>query len=231
VKALVVIPTYNEKPNLTKLLPAIFDQKLGVDVLIVDDNSPDGTGQYVKDLAHSLYQRQLFLLAREGKQGLGKAYIAGFQWALSRDYEIVISMDADFSHPPKLLPDLLQNIEAHDEVIASRYISGGGVKNWPWLRRMISQGGNLYARFILKTPIKDLTGGYKCYRATLLQAISLETLTTRGFAFQIEITYRTFKKGLKIKEIPFTFIDREIGSSKMSAFIFIEALWAVWRMR
>ena len=227
---LVIIPTYNERENITRLLPAVY-AAADVHVLVVDDASPDGTGDYVEELAGGPYAGRLFLLRRAGKLGLGTAYIAGFKWALARNYQRIIEMDADFSHNPRYLPELLAASETADLVLGSRYVPGGGVRNWPWHRRLISQGGSLYARTILGLSVRDLTGGFKCFRREVLAAIDLDSVKASGYFFQIEMTYRAHLKGFKIREIPIVFDERTAGKSKMSKAIFLEALFMVWRLR
>lgn len=228
---LIVIPTYNERKNLTELLALIYRQDKDFHVLIVDDNSPDGTGELVAELIQSDYANKLFLLTRPGKLGLGTAYIAGFKWALARDYQYIFEMDADFSHNPKYLKQFLAAAQDCDLVLGSRYIPGGGVTNWSVMRRIISYGGSLYSRIILGLPFKDLTGGYKCFRRELLENIDLDDVQSNGYSFQIELTYRAFLKSFTIREVPIIFEERAAGKSKMSRKIFREAIWMVWKLR
>lgn len=228
---LIVIPTYNERKNLPELLALIYQQKEAFHVLIVDDHSPDGTGELVHELIQSHYPDKLFLLARAGKMGLGTAYIAGFKWALARNYQYIFEMDADFSHNPKYLEQFIATAEKCDLVLGSRYIPGGGVTNWNIIRRIISYGGSLYSRMILGLPFKDLTGGYKCFRRELLESMDLDDVHSNGYSFQIELTYRAFLKSFIIKEIPIIFEERAAGNSKMSGKIFIEAVWMVLKLR
>nr|WP_320146489.1 polyprenol monophosphomannose synthase [uncultured Anaeromusa sp.] len=229
---LIIIPTYNEKENLGPLLEAIYEIRPDIHVLVVDDNSPDGTGQLVAEWADSpQYEGRLFLLRRAGKLGLGTAYIAGFRWALARSYRRILEMDADFSHNPRYLPDLLAAAEEADLVLGSRYVSGGGVKNWGFWRRFLSRGGSLYARVLLGLPYQDLTGGFKCFRREVLETLDLGAVRSNGYSFQIELTYRAHCKGFKIKEVPIVFEDREVGKSKMSKHIFLEAVLMVWKLR
>ena len=229
---LIIIPTYNEKENLGPLLEAIYEIRPDVHVLVVDDNSPDGTGQLVAEWADSpQYEGRLFLLRRAGKLGLGTAYIAGFRWALARSYRRILEMDADFSHNPRYLPDLLAAAEEADLVLGSRYVPGGGVKNWGFWRRFLSRGGSLYARVLLGLPYQDLTGGFKCFRREVLETLDLGAVRSNGYSFQIELTYRAHCKGFKIKEVPIVFEDREVGKSKMSKHIFWEAVLMVWKLR
>ena len=229
---LIIIPTYNEKENLGPLLEAIYGIRPDIHVLVVDDNSPDGTGQLVADWAETpQYEGRLFLLRRAGKLGLGTAYIAGFRWALARSYRRILEMDADFSHNPRYLPDLLAAAEEADLVLGSRYVPGGGVKNWGFWRRFLSRGGSLYARVLLGLPYQDLTGGFKCFRREVLETLDLGAVRSNGYSFQIELTYRAHCKGFKIKEVPIIFEDREVGKSKMSKHIFLEAVLMVWKLR
>ncbi len=230
MKNIVILPTYNEKENITKIIQAIFDLKQPLDILIVDDNSPDGTGKIADKLAYQ-HKNHLFVLHRQGKEGLGRAYIAGFKWALERNYDNIIQMDADFSHDPKYLKDMLREIKNNDLVIGSRYVKGGGTKGWPIHRKIISRGGSLYSKIILGISLNDLTGGFKCWRANLLKKIGLDTITSNGYSFQIEMNYRAYRKRAKIKEIPIIFVDRTNGKSKMSKKIFREAIFKVWQIR
>lgn len=227
---LVIIPTYNEKENLTNIVKAVF-AKIDTHILIVDDNSPDGTGELAEELASGEFRDRLFVLHREKKEGLGKAYVAGFKWALARDYQHIFEMDADFSHNPDYLPQFLEKIRDYDLVIGSRYVRGGGVENWSFFRMLISRGGSLYSRMVLGIPIRDLTGGFKCFRRIVLESINLDNLFLSGFGFQIEMNYRTYKKGFRVFELPIIFRDRMFGKSKMSQRIFFEALLMVIRLR
>lgn len=228
---LIIIPTYNESDNIEKLLDLISRTDPAAHVLIVDDNSPDRTYEIVERLMQTSYPGRLFLLKRAGKLGLGTAYIAGFKWALARDYDYIFEMDADFSHDPKYLPAFLAAIEKHDLVLGSRYVPGGGVKNWGLLRKFISRGGSLYARTILGLSLRDLTGGFKCFRRQVLEAIDLDSVKSNGYSFQIEMTYRARCKGFRICETPIVFEDRTAGKSKMSRKIFLEAVLMVWKLR
>jgi len=228
---LVVIPTYNERANLVELLALVYKEVQDIHVLIVDDNSPDGTAQLVKELIHNHYQDKLFLIERSGKLGLGTAYIAGFKWALERDYQYIYEMDADFSHNPGYLNCFLKAAEQYDLVLGSRYVEGGGITNWSMMRRVISRGGSLYSRIVLGLPFNDLTGGYKCFRRQVLEQIDLDDVKSNGYSFQIELTYRAFLKGFTIKEIPIVFEERAAGISKMSRTIFLEAVMMVWKLR
>ncbi len=228
---LVIIPTYNEKENVEKIIRKVFTLSGSFHVLIVDDGSPDGTAAIVRNLQND-FSHQLHLLERTGKQGLGTAYIAGFKWALQKNYEFIFEMDADFSHNPE---DLLRLHEAcfanADVAIGSRYVSKGKVVNWPWDRILISKGGALYTRLITWMPVKDPTAGFVCYRRKVLQSIPLDEVTFIGYAFQIEMKYRAWKLGFKLQEVPITFIDRTEGISKMSKGIVTEAIYGVWKMR
>ena len=228
---LIIIPTYNESDNIEKLLDLISRTDPAAHVLIVDDNSPDRTYEIVERLMQTSYPGRLFLLKRAGKLGLGTAYIAGFKWALARDYDYIFEMDADFSHDPKYLPAFLAAIEKHDLVLGSRYVPGGGVKNWGLLRKIISRGGSLYARTILGLSLRDLTGGFKCFRRQVLESIDLDAVKPNGYSFQIEMTYRARCKGFRICETPIVFEDRTAGKSKMSRKIFLEAVLMVWKLR
>jgi len=228
---LVIIPTYNERANIKKLLPSIYQAVPDIHVLIVDDNSPDGTGELVNNLAITKYTNQLFVLHRASKLGLGTAYIAGFKWALDRNYRYIMEMDADLSHNPDYLAQFFKASQTFDLVIGSRYIPGGGVRNWGWTRKIISKGGGLYSRLILGLPVNDLTGGYKCFRREVLEALDLDSIRSVGYSFQIEMTYRTFLHGFTIQELPIIFDDRAGGKSKMSGGIFREALLMIPRLR
>ncbi|HRI49066.1 MAG TPA: polyprenol monophosphomannose synthase [Pseudomonadota bacterium] len=229
-RTLIIIPTYNERDNLTSLHTQIHDALPAADILVVDDNSPDGTGQ----LADSLAAKHSYLkvLHRAGKLGLGTAYIAGFRYAIEHGYDYVFEMDADFSHDPCYLPSLLgAAVEGADVVIGSRRVPGGGTENWGLGRQLISSGGSLYARTILGLPIQDLTSGFKCFRRSVLEAIDLESVRSNGYSFQIEMTYRAIQRGFRVVEVPIVFVDRRAGQSKMSRSIFLEAMGMVWRMR
>jgi dolichol-phosphate mannosyltransferase len=228
-RALVVVPTYNESVNLPLIVPQILAQDPRLDVLIVDDNSPDGTGQLADQLAAA--DARVHVLHRPGKGGLGKAYLAGFRWALERDYELVFEMDADFSHDPEFLAEFLRAVENADLVIGSRYKTGVNVINWPISRLLLSLGANQYARWITGLPIMDSTGGFKCFRRRVLQAIDFERVRSNGYAFQIEMSFRAWKKGFRLVEIPIVFTDRIEGQSKMNKRIVREAIWMVWWLR
>ena len=228
-RALVVVPTYNERTNIPLLVPAILLQDPRIDVLVVDDNSPDGTGQLADDLARA--DSRVHVLHRPAKEGLGKAYLAGFRWALDRGYDYVFEMDADFSHDPKFLPEFLRAIEDVDLVVGSRYKSGVNVINWPMSRLLLSIGANQYARVVTGLPLADSTGGFKCFRRKVLEAIALDRVKSNGYAFQIEMSFLAWKKGFRIREIPIVFTDRVEGQSKMNKRIVREAIWMVWWLR
>ena len=229
MKTLIIIPTYNEIDNLPPLLEKIFSYAPEAVVLIVDDNSPDGTGK-LADKIHN-ENGKVEVLHRTGKQGLGTAYIAGFKYAIEHGYDVAFEMDADFSHDPHYLPDFLKAIENADLVIGSRYIAGGGTPNWSILRRLISGGGNIFARIVLGIPVHDCTAGYRCYRRRVLESIDLDTIQSQGYAFQIELAYRVMKQGFKIIETPIIFMDRRVGKSKMSRRIVIEGFTFVLKAR
>ena len=230
-KKVVIIPTYNEKDNIKKMIRFIFTMNKEFDILIIDDNSPDGTGAIVKSL-QKRYPARLFLIERKGKLGLGTAYITGFKWALEKNYDLIFEMDADFSHNPK---DLLQLDKAcqngADLAIGSRYVSGVNVINWPMGRVLMSYYASCYVRFITGMKIMDTTAGFKCYKNKVLQAIEFEKIRSKGYAFQIEMKFTTWKLGFTIVEVPIVFTDRRYGSSKMSGGIFNEALWGVIGMK
>jgi len=227
-KAVVCLPTYNERENLEPMLRALGDKD--VRVLVIDDNSPDGTGELADRLAAEL--GYVDVLHRESKEGLGPAYLAGFRRALESDAELVLEMDCDFSHDPDYVPRLIAAVEdGADLALGSRYVPGGGVRNWGLLRRVISAGGSLYARVILSVKVRDLTGGFKCYRRAVLESIDLDAVDSKGYAFQIETTYRALRAGFKVVEVPITFADREVGGSKMSKAIVAEAIWKVPGLR
>ncbi len=232
MKALVIIPTYNEKENISAIIEAVFNLNTGYEILIIEDGSPDGTAQIVKIMQKN-YVNKLHLIERKGKLGLGTAYITGFKWALARDYTHVFEMDADFSHNPHDLPRLLSACthEGAGLAVGSRYIKGGKIINWPIGRIMMSYFGSLYVRIILWINIKDTTAGFKCYTRETLSALALDEVQFMGYAFQIEMKYRTLKKGFKVVEVPICFTDRKLGQSKMGSSIFKEALLGVLKMR
>jgi len=229
-RALVIVPTYNEKANIERIIATTLAQDPRLEMLIVDDNSPDGTGQIVDALADC--DSRVHALHRPGKQGLGTAYVAGFRWALERDYAYVFEMDADFSHDPAHLTDFLRAIQDADLVLGSRYRKGRvTVVNWPMSRLILSYFANMYARVVTGLALDDSTGGYKCFRRSVLEAIDLSAVRSNGYAFQIEMSFRAWKKGFKIVEIPIVFVDRTEGTSKMSKRIVREAVGMVWRLR
>jgi dolichol-phosphate mannosyltransferase len=228
-RALVCLPTYDERENVVPITEAILAATPDVDVLVIDDNSPDGTGRLADAIAAR--EPRVKVLHRSGKQGLGKAYLAGFDWALRRDYELVLEMDADFSHDPRYLPGMLEAARGADLVLGSRNVPGGGTVNWGMGRKLISRGGSLYARTILGIPVRDLTGGFKCFRREVLESIDLQTVECTGYAFQIELTFRALRRGFRVVEIPIVFVDRRVGQSKMSRRIVLEALGKVWSIR
>jgi dolichol-phosphate mannosyltransferase len=226
VRILICLPTYNERENLESMVRAIGSLGLeGLEVLVIDDTSPDGTGDIAERLANEL--PWVHVLHRERKEGLGPAYLAGFRRALELGADFVFEMDCDFSHDPADVPRLTAAAEDADLALGSRYVEGGGTRNWGLVRRFISRGGSLYAQVLLQLGIRDLTGGFKCYRRTVLETIDLDAITSRGYAFQIETTYRTLRAGFRVVEVPIVFADREVGGSKMSRAIVLEAIWKV----
>ncbi|HEY6626841.1 MAG TPA: polyprenol monophosphomannose synthase, partial [Ignavibacteriaceae bacterium] len=214
MKTLIIIPTYNELENLPRLLPEVLSKDESIDVLIVDDNSPDGTAAFVESQMKN--NNRIHLIKRQSKQGLGTAYIAGFKYALQNNFQFIFEMDADFSHDPKEIPRFLDEIKNSDVVLGSRYINGVNVINWPLRRLLLSSFANLYTSIITGLPVHDSTGGFKCFRREVLEAIDLNKVRSNGYAFQIEMTFKAWKKGFKIKEIPIIFVDRVKGKSKMS---------------
>ena len=228
-RALIIFPTYNEKDNIEKIVHAVLPLDPRVHVLVVDDNSPDGTGQIVDRLAKQ--ESKVHVLHREKKEGLGRAYIAGFKWALEHEFDFIFEMDADFSHGPEYIKDFLREIQNHDLVIGSRYINGVNVINWPMSRLLLSYFANVYTRLVTGIPLRDATGGFKCFRKDVLAALNLDSIGSNGYSFQIEVSMRVWKKGFRIKEIPIIFYDRTAGESKMSKKIVREAIWMVWLLR
>jgi dolichol-phosphate mannosyltransferase len=227
-RALVIIPTYNEKENIRSIVELVLSQAPNVDVLVVDDNSPDGTAVVVDEMAKA--NSRVHLMSRPGKLGLGTAYIAGFKWGLRRGYAYLIEMDADFSHDPREIPNMLRAVQEADLVLGSRYINGVRVVNWPLRRLVLSKGASYYVRIITGLPVADPTGGFKCFRRVVLEAFELDRVRSNGYAFQIEMTYKTWMRGFRVREIPITFADRYAGQSKMSGHIVREALWMVWAL-
>jgi len=229
MKGVVVVPTYNERENIEELIEKTLSTSPDIDILIVDDNSPDGTGEIAEKIAKE--NPRVKVLHRPGKMGLGSAYVEGFKWALKKGYDFIMEMDADFSHNPEDIPRFIEKIKEYDLVIGSRYTDGVSVVNWPISRLLLSYFANIYARTVTGVPIMDLTGGFKCFRREVLESINLDTIMSDGYAFQIEMNYRAYKKGFRITEIPIIFIERRAGSSKMSKKIVWEAFWLVWKLR
>jgi dolichol-phosphate mannosyltransferase len=227
VTPVVCLPTYNERDNIERMVRTLGEH--GVRVLVIDDNSPDGTGEIADRLAAELGHVEV--LHRERKQGLGPAYLDGFRRALAEGAELILEMDCDFSHNPADVPRLIAAAAEADLVLGSRYVEGGSIENWGPMRRFVSAGGSTYARLLLGVPIRDLTGGFKCFRREVLERIDLDTITAKGYAFQIETTYRALRAGFRVREIPIAFVDREHGGSKMSKAIVLEAAWRVPVMR
>jgi len=229
MKSIIIIATYNEKENIEKLIGEIRKLNRDFHVLIIDDNSPDGTGTIADWLAKKY--SEVFAIHRPAKLGLGTAYVTGFKYAVDNNYDLIFTMDADFSHQPKYLIDLLEKAKEYDLVIGSRYVKDGGIQNWPLHRLILSRGANIYVRMVTGLPIFDSTGGFNCYRRKVLEKIDLDTIVSDGYAFQIEMKYRLWKKEFSIKEIPITFIDRARGKSKISKRIMFQALFLVWKLR
>ena len=227
--AVVCLPTYNERENLERMLHALGEHD--VRVLVIDDNSPDGTGEIADRLAAA--DSRISVLHRRGKEGLGAAYLAGFAWALERGYGVVVEMDADGSHPPEALPAMLERLRTADLVLGSRWVPGGRVVNWPRSRELLSRGGNLYTRLMLGVPMRDATAGYRAFRAATLRGLDLQGVQSQGYCFQVDLSRRTVRAGFRIAEVPITFVERERGESKMSQAIVTEALWrvTVWGLR
>ncbi|MCF6269643.1 MAG: polyprenol monophosphomannose synthase [Melioribacteraceae bacterium] len=228
-KVIVIIPTYNERLNIEKMLHTVIELYPNIHILVVDDNSPDGTGDFVK--AKSEEDERIHVIQRAGKMGLGTAYVAGFRYLLERDYDYAIQMDADFSHDPKEIANLLIAIEENDLVIGSRYIQGVNVINWPMSRLLLSYFASIYTRVITGMPVMDATGGFKCFRREVLESIDLDKIKANGYSFQIEMNFKTYKMNYRIKEIPIVFMDRIEGVSKMSKKIVREAVTMVWKLR
>lgn len=229
-RILVIVPTYNERENIARLLPQVLEQDPGIDVLVIDDASPDGTGRVADRLADE--NARIHVLHRRGKLGLGTAYLQGFRWGLERDYGLLFEMDADFSHDPTHLPQFLEAVRRRDVVLGSRYLEGRvTVINWPIARLVLSYCANVYARWVTRLPVADATSGYKCFRREVLEQIELDRVAAEGYAFQIELSLRAWKRGFRIGEIPIVFVDRDSGESKMSKRIVWEAVWRVWHLR
>ena len=229
MKSLVIIPTYNEVENIQRLIPELMALDPAIRVLVVDDNSPDGTGKLVDDMARE--NDRISVLHRPAKLGLGSAYVAGFKYAVKQDVDCIFEMDADFSHDPAMVPDFLEQIKSCDVVIGSRYISGINVVNWPMSRLLLSYFANLYTRLVTGMTIRDATSGYKCFRREVLESINLDDVRSDGYAFQIEMNFRCWRKGYRLKEIPIIFVDRRSGTSKLSQGVINEAVWIVWWLR
>ncbi|MBN2424348.1 MAG: polyprenol monophosphomannose synthase [Calditrichaceae bacterium] len=228
-KALIIIPTYNEIQNISRIIEEIFKSEPRIHILILDDSSPDGTADAVKSIMKS--NRNIHLIERPGKMGLGSAYITGFKFALEKGYEYIFEMDADFSHNPAEIPNFLKAIQENDMVLGSRYIKGVNVVNWPLKRLLLSYYANMYTRLVTGMPVRDATGGFKCFRRKVLENIDFSKISSNGYAFQIELTFKAWRKGFKIYEIPIIFIDRVFGESKLSGKIMWEAFFLVWRLR
>jgi len=224
-RVLVIVPTYNEKENLPLIVGRIRAATPDVHILVADDNSPDGTGAIADDLVAA--DDHVHVMHRKGKEGLGAAYLAGFAWALDKGYDVVIEMDADGSHQPEELHRLLSALQDADLVLGSRYVPGGQVRNWPKSREFLSRGGNTYTRIMLRIPFHDATGGYRAFRASALRALQLDQVASQGYCFQVDLAWRASRMGLRVKEVPITFVERELGASKMSRHIVVEALWRV----
>lgn len=229
MKTIVVIPTYNERDNIENIVEEVLKVDSNINALVVDDNSPDGTADAVKKMQRN--NERVHLIVRAGKMGLGTAYCDGFAYALDRGFEAIMEMDADFSHDPNEIPNFLEALKTNDLVIGSRYVNGVNVVNWPLSRLILSYGANIYTQIITGMPIKDATGGFKCFRADALRKIDLKSIRSNGYGFQIEMNYRMRKLGARIKEIPIVFIDRRSGVSKMSKKIILEAVFLVWKLR
>lgn len=228
-RSLVIIPTYNEAENITRLIPDVIGQAPNIDVLVVDDNSPDGTAGLVREMMKTDYR--IHVLDRPRKMGLGTAYVRGFKFAIEQGYDYVFEMDADFSHSPREIPNFLKKILQYDLVLGSRYVNGVRVLNWPMRRLLLSYSANVYTQIITGLPVHDATGGFKCFRRSVLEAIDLDKVKSNGYAFQIEMSFKAWKKGFRIAEIPIIFLDRRSGVSKMSRKIVYEAMFMLWTLR
>jgi dolichol-phosphate mannosyltransferase len=226
---MVIVPTYNERENIEALLTRLLALPCGVEVLVVDDGSPDGTGEIVE--RKRAQEPRIHVLHRSAKMGLGSAYVAGFKYALSQGADYVFEMDADFSHDPDAIPEFLEEIKHYDLVLGSRYLKGVTVVNWPLSRLILSYSANVYSRIVTGLPVKDATGGFKCFRRAVLESLDLDRIRSDGYSFQIEVSFKCWRKGFSITEIPITFVDRHQGISKMSHRIIWEAAWMVWRLR
>jgi len=231
-RVLVIVPTYNERENLPRIVARLRAAVPAADVLVADDSSPDGTGEIADEIAAG--DPGVHVVHRKGKEGLGAAYLHGFAWGMEHGYDVLVEMDADGSHPPEQLPDLLERIDAGaDLVLGSRYVPGGSVVNWPRSREVLSRGGNLYARLALGIDLRDATGGYRAFRRTTLEKLDLHDIASQGYCFQIDLAQRAIRRGLRVEEVPITFVEREFGTSKMSRAIVVEALWRLttWGVR
>jgi dolichol-phosphate mannosyltransferase len=229
MKILIIVPTYNERENIEKLIQRIFDLRLDLEILVVDDNSPDSTGEIAERLAAE--DQRIHVLHRGGKLGLGSAYVEGFKYALSNGYDLIFEMDADLSHDPGYIPDFLDKISEYDVVLGSRYLTGVNVINWPLKRLLLSYCANWIARLVTGLPMRDSTGGFKCFRRRVLESIDLDKIHSEGYAFQIEMSFRAWKKGFRICEIPIIFCDRQKGKSKLSSKDAREAAWMIWKLK
>ncbi len=229
MKAIIIIPTYNELNNIQKMIPILISSYPEMDILVVDDNSPDGTGDYVKKLSEE--NNRIHVLQRAAKSGLGTAYVAGFKYMLKNGFDLAFQMDADFSHDPKEIKNFLKEIDSYDLIVGSRYIQGVNVVNWPMRRLLLSYFANKYSKVVTGLPMCDGTGGFKCFKRKVLEAIDLDNIHSNGYAFQIEMNFKAWKKGFKLKEIPIVFVDRIEGTSKMSKKIVREAVFMVWKLR
>lgn len=229
MSATVVIPTYNERQNIERIVPALLDGREGLSVIVVDDSSPDGTADVARRMSDA--DKRVSVIVRPQKQGIGPAYLAGFQRALEEGADFIVQMDADFSHPVEMVPELLRLAHEYDLVLGSRYLNGITVVNWPMSRLLLSYYGNAYARWVTGLPVADVTGGFKCWRRELLARIPLERVRSNGYAFQIEMTFRAWQLGARLHETPILFVDRTVGDSKMNKRIALEALWIVWWLR
>jgi dolichol-phosphate mannosyltransferase len=229
MKKLVIIPTYNEIENIQKLLPELMQLDSIFDILVVDDSSPDQTAGFVEHFKKN--NSRVYLLVRKEKNGLGKAYITGFKWGIENSYDVLVEMDADFSHRPQDLKTILSEIENNSVVVGSRYVPGGATVNWGFVRKLISRGGSLYSRLILGYPVRDWTGGFNAWKTEVLKKIGLDQIQSNGYSFQIELKYKAQKNGYQVKEIPIIFEDRKLGQSKMNFKIVIEAFYKVWMIR
>jgi len=229
MKIMVIVPTYNERQNVAELVPRVLDQDPGIEMLVVDDGSPDGTGEYLDGIAAK--DGRVHVMHRPSKMGLGSAYVQGFRAALAAGAELIVQMDADFSHDPAVIPQLIAKAAEYDVVLGSRYITGANVVNWPLRRLFLSYFANVYTHIVTGLPVRDSTGGFKCFRRRAIEALDLAAVRSDGYSFQIEINFRCWRKGFSIVEIPIVFVDRHSGTSKMSRRIVWEAMWLTWRLR